>query len=110
MNIWSKHIKDTRREYKRPSGTNYGPADRVVFKDGAKLSVQARRHTYCSPREDNPAGGQWNSFECWCFEGLTREDLRALYPGGGVGDDALPAGWVSAETLDAIAARHGGLA
>lgn len=103
MNVWSEWIIENRP--KRTRGNNfYFPVAWVEFADGAKLSVQASRLHYCIPRYDNPGPDGWTHFEVWMLHyGMTEEDLEEM---GVVDDDPTT---VSAEVLDRVAARHGGI-
>ncbi len=107
MNVWSKHIVENRGAYGGTMLTCRG----IVFADGLKLSVQASEGHYCSPRENTPADG-WKRFEVLPIAGtLTEADLEDLYADrkGEWTEHGWPAGWVSAEALDRVAERHGGL-
>lgn len=107
MNVWSKHILDNRNKpFKDYRGEVYFyPVEHVKFADGAELSVQASRFHYCLPKYDNPGPDGWTHFEVWMFhKGMLDEDLEDM----GVANREEP-NTVSAEALDRVAERHGGI-
>jgi len=88
----------------------FRPIPSLKMKDGASMSVQASSYHYCSPRKDMPIEG-WSSFEVWCCEGLTVEELHKIQEHGGEGCDMSegPAGWVPHDVLWEIIQNHGGI-
>ena len=70
----------------------------VVCMDGFTMSVQARAHIYCEPRED---------FANWydCVEVFNVEPPEPMF-GEYTGD---PFAYVSVELVDAVIAKHGGI-
>lgn len=76
----------------------------IVCADGFRMSVQASRTHYCSPREDE---GPYTSFEVG-FPSAQDERLIRYAE-----DKRRPKntvyGWVPAEVIDEVIAAHGGL-
>lgn len=97
--FWRRHEKDPRHPI----------APSVLCQDGFQMSVQASRSHYCKPRETDPEGN-YTHWEVG-FPSVVEPDL--LKYSNGV-DDEDPTdtvyGWVPTEVVDAIIAKHGGLA
>jgi hypothetical protein len=76
----------------------------IICTDGTKLSVQASRVHYCSPRADE---GPWTSVEVFCTVG--RKGGRVAIPSFGSGGTEDPYGWVPVDKVNAYIHKHGGL-
>jgi hypothetical protein len=94
-------------EFRRVTGNGYvflELAKAIVCADGFKMSVQASRSHYCSPRIDE---GPWYEFEV----GYPSAREEALMPF--VEDAMNPTGTVYAcvplEAVDAVIDKHGGM-
>jgi hypothetical protein len=73
--------------------------------DGTRMSVQASKFHYCSPRDDR---GPWGCVEVWCIAGPSG---RAIYPRSfGDGSKDTPYSFVPVSVVNKFIHRHGGLA
>jgi hypothetical protein len=73
--------------------------------DGFKMSVQASETHYCEPRNDM---GPWTEFEVGYPS--QREPLLELYADGDPEEDVVNVyGYVPAEVIDEVIAKHGGI-
>lgn len=75
------------------------PATHVVCQDGFTLSVQASRHTYCTPQNDD---GPYSKVEVWMC-GNVPEFSEAVG-----GDSEYPYGYVPIEIVAQVIDQHGG--
>lgn len=76
----------------------------IVCANGTRLSVQASRHHYCTPRDDS---GPWSAVEVWCIEAWTGRPIRPTSFGQGGGDN--PYGYVPVSAVNRFIKRHGGV-
>jgi hypothetical protein len=81
----------------------------IVCANGTRLSVQASRAHYCTPKDDT---GPWSAVEVWCVEAWTGRPIRptSFKPtafGRGGPDD--PYGYVAVSAVNRFIKRHGGV-
>lgn len=81
-----------------------GMVPEIVCKDGFRMSVQASRFHYCSPRNDE---GPYTAFEV----GFPSEKCEELMPYAESADNPTGTvyGWVPAEVVDEVIRNHGGI-
>jgi hypothetical protein len=90
------------------SDGDFAMLSEIVCADGFKMSVQASRFHYCHPRE-TLRSGEYNAWEI----GFPSDGDDFLAPYAGSSGDAPTKsvfGWVPTYVVDAIIAKHGGIA
>jgi hypothetical protein len=101
MNI-SEYLKSHRNE-----SDSYAPAaPRIKCKDGFSLSVQASKHTYCSPRENYPE--LWLSVEVGFPSDVPELIIAYAEDGGNLTNTVY--GYVPTELVEQLIELHGGQA
>ena len=89
---------------KIPEGKRSGVEKRIMCIDGTKISVQASRTHYCSPRDDN---GPWYKVECG-YPSVAPPDTWEEYAEEWNTPTNTVYGWVPVELVREFIKEHGG--
>ena len=103
MSVINLKFKELSNKAKSQPG--YPRVDRIVCKDGFTFSAQANELTYCSPRETG--ADEYTSFEIGYPS--EKEDLIMEYAEEPNQPTETVYGWVPADLIDQVIAKHGGL-